>query len=231
MEVRQFRYSADNLAYVVFGREMCIAVDGGATEDILLFLRNRGLRLDIVTNTHSHGDHTCGNRALLSNSDARYVPASELASLGSLDVEGAALEIVSTPGHTADSVCLLGEGFLLSGDTLFNGKVGRCFTGDVKGLFDSIGKLLELPEGTLVLGGHDYVHEYMEFARMIEPGNASIDAYLDRYDPENLSATLAQEKGVDPFLRLEEPDVVAFLEVRGLPASSRFQRFSSLLTL
>ena len=87
---------------------------------------------------------------------------------------------------------------------------------------------MELPQDTLVMGGHDYVQEYMDFARMIQPNNRAIDSYLGRYDPEDISYTLAEEKEVDPFLRLDEGDVISFLESRGLPSSTPLQRFTSL---
>lgn len=229
MRVRQFRYSLDNLGYLVFGDKSAIAVDGGAVADIMSFLQKEGLRLLVVTNTHSHADHTSGNAELMERTGARYLPAPELPGIGELELDGSFLKIVHTPGHTGDSVCFRGDGFLLSGDTLFNGKVGRCFTGDTKEFFHSIEKLLALPGETVVYGGHDYVEEYMEFARTVEPSNPHIDRYLLNYHPEHVHASLADERSVDPFLRLDQPSVVSFLNERDLPASTRLQRFASLL--
>lgn len=229
MRARQFRYGMDNLGYLVFEDSSAIAVDGGAVDDIMSFLDRNGLELLVVTNTHSHSDHTCGNRELMERTGARYIPAPELADIEKLDLEGSTLEVIRTPGHTGDSVCLRGDGFLLSGDTLFNGKVGRCFTGDTEVFFDSIEKLMALPEDTVVYGGHDYVEEYMEFARTVEPSNPHIDRYLLNYHPEHVHAALADERKVDPFLRLDQPSVVSFLKKRGLPADTRLQRFTSLL--
>ncbi|MFO8184787.1 MAG: MBL fold metallo-hydrolase [Candidatus Aegiribacteria sp.] len=229
MKARQFRYAADNLGYLICGDTSAIAVDGGAAADILSFLEKSGLRLSVITNTHGHGDHTCGNAELMESTGARYLPASELPGIGELSLDGSSLEIIHTPGHTGDSVCFRGDGFLLSGDTLFNGKVGRCFTGDTKTFYDSIERILSLPGDTVVYGGHDYVEEYMEFARTVEPSNPHIDGYLLNYHPEHVHATLEEERKVDPFLRLDQPSVVSFLKKRGLPASTRLQRFTSLL--
>lgn len=231
MRIKQFGYSADNLGYLLYGERSAVAIDGGAYQKMLSFLQKHGLELKIITNTHSHGDHTCGNRELASATDAEFIDAGELPSKGSLELEGSRIDIIHTPGHTADSVCFYSAGILISGDTLFNGKVGRCFTGDIRGFYKSIGKLLELPGGTLVYGGHDYVEEYLDFARMVEPSNSFIDDYLRRYDPAFVFASLEDEMKVDPFLRLAEPAVVSFLSGRDLPASTEYQRWESLMSL
>jgi len=67
------------------------------------------------------------------------------------------LEVVHTPGHTPGSICLLGEGHLFSGDTLFSGSVGRSDFpgGDARALRRSIGeRLTPLPDETVVHPGH-----------------------------------------------------------------------------
>jgi len=231
MELRQFPYGRDNLGYLVYGDNEAMAVDGGAVEDVLSFLEREGLSLSLVTNTHSHGDHTCGNRGLLEATGADHVTVSELLSLAAVRLEDETLDVIHTPGHTADSVCLQGDGFLLSGDTLLNGRVGRCFTGDTEALFDSVGRLMELPDDTRVYGGHDYVEEYMDFAREVEPANPYIDRYLKMYRRNGVGASMEWEKRVDPFLRLSRPEIAAFLSDMGLAAGTAMQRFVSLLSV
>ncbi|NOQ22382.1 MAG: MBL fold metallo-hydrolase [Candidatus Aegiribacteria sp.] len=231
MKVKQFRYSADNLGYLIYGEESAIAVDGGAFEQMLSFIEEHCLELRIVTNTHSHGDHTCGNRELAEATEAEFINVGELPSRRTLPLEGSRIDIIHTPGHTADSVCFYIPGILVSGDTLFNGKVGRCFTGDIRTFYKSIRKLLELPGDTVIYGGHDYVREYLEFARMVEPSNSFINAYLRRYDPTHVFASLEEELKVDPFLRLNEPSVTSFLKSRNLPVSTEYQRWESLMSL
>lgn len=75
-------------------------------------------------------------------------------SLGEAD-----LHVLETPGHTPGSVCLLvpSEGKLIAGDTLFRESIGRTDLpgGDTKAILSSIhGKLLVLPEETVVIPGH-----------------------------------------------------------------------------
>ena len=231
MQVRQFRYSSDNLGYLVYGTHSAVAVDGGAAEAILSFVNQRGLNLAYVTNTHSHPDHRLGNQALLERSAARYLDFETLRAEEAVVIDGERLNVMHTPGHTQDSVCFYFKGVLLSGDTLFNGKVGRCFTGDAEAFFESIRKILQFPDETWVYAGHDYVEEYMAFARSLEPDNPNIDAYLEKYDPAHVVFSLGEEKKVDPFLRFDDEKIIGLLKERGLSVETSLDRWKSLLSL
>ncbi|MBO7406468.1 MAG: MBL fold metallo-hydrolase [Clostridia bacterium] len=64
--------------------------------------------------------------------------------------------VLHTPGHTEGGICLLGGGYLFSGDTLFYDSFGRTDLGrgDMDTLGDSLHRLFTLPEETIVLPGH-----------------------------------------------------------------------------
>ena len=68
------------------------------------------------------------------------------------------LEVIKTPGHTPGSVCLYSkeDNLLFSGDTLFKDLRGRTDFkyGSTKKIFESLRKLMELPEDTDVFSGH-----------------------------------------------------------------------------
>ncbi len=74
MGIRQFRYSSDNLGYLVYGDKSALAIDGGAVRPILDFVEGRGLQLKYVANTHKHPDHTVGTGDLVKLSGAGYLP-------------------------------------------------------------------------------------------------------------------------------------------------------------
>ena len=231
MKTVQFRYGKDNLGYLIHGREYAIAVDGGAVGEIIHYLKDKRLKLEFVTNTHSHGDHTCGNRELLGVTGAEFIDVETLPELGSIQLESSEIEVIPTPGHTADSICFHTDGVLLSGDTLFNGKVGRCFTGDIRSFFLSIKKILALPDETVIYAGHDYVLEYLETAQELEPANPFISVYRRAYSPDLVKSTLEEEKRIDPFIRFNEPEIKELLIRRNLPVATEFNRFSSMLSL
>ena len=231
MKTRQFRYSADNFGYLVHGQQFALAIDGGATRAMLAYLKAQNLELKIVTNTHGHADHTSGNRGLLAATGADYIDHRQWSDKKSLVLENENIDVISTPGHTADSVCFLAGPALIAGDTLFNGTVGNCFSGDLNAFFRSIKKLLELPDRTVVYAGHDYVKASMIFARSLEPGNPAIDRFLEAYDPGHVFSTLQEERRINPYLKFNDPAIAAVLERRGLPVETELERWQSLMSL
>jgi hydroxyacylglutathione hydrolase len=178
LKVKQFRYGADNLGYLVYGTGNGMAVDGGAADGILSFIGEHHLTLKYVANTHDHQDHTSGNNALLAATNARLLSGADLPDGGRIALDGGKIRIIHTPGHTEESRSFQVDKFLLGGDTLFNGTIGNCFSGDLEGFYHSIRKLMELPDETVVYAGHDYVKASMAFARRLEPGNRAIGAFL-----------------------------------------------------
>jgi hydroxyacylglutathione hydrolase len=232
MYIEQFRYSADNLAYLAWNEAGAVAVDGGAVEEIRSFLVERSIPLRYVTNTHRHYDHTLGNEALLAVTGARFVDPGTIPDGGGIDLGGESLRVCRTPGHTEDSVCFLSGSTLLTGDTLFNGTVGNCFSGDLLGFLRSIRRLLEFPGETLVLAGHDYVRDSLLFARRLEPANLpALEAYWRTYDPAFVCSSLREERTTNPYLRFNDPGIVAVLRERRLPAATEEERWLSLMSI
>ena len=228
MKVLQFRYGLDNLSYLVHGSRAAVVIDGGAVEEILAYLESGDLELGFVTNTHSHPDHTMGNQALLEATRADYLDFDALIDKPVLDLGEGEVRVIPTPGHTRDSVVFhLGNAFI-SGDTLFSGTVGNCFSGDYEGFLASIKKLMEYPDDTVIYAGHDYVHEAMEATLRLEPDNPEVDAYLKRFDPAHIRSTLKEEYQVNRFLRFNDLKIISLLETRGLPVGTELERWESL---
>jgi hydroxyacylglutathione hydrolase len=230
LKVKQFRYGADNLGYLICGATGGMAVDGGAAEAILSYVDEHHLRLLYIANTHNHKDHTSGNAALLSGSQARLLTGEDLQQ-GSFEFTGQNVRIIPTPGHTKDSLCFYTGNALVAGDTLFNGTIGNCFSGDLEGFYQSIRKLMALPEETVVYAGHDYVRDSMAFARHLEPGNRAIGDFLKHYDPNHVFSTLADERKINPYFRFNEPSIVTLLARLGLPRGTDWERWQSLMSI
>lgn len=150
-----------------------------------------GLKIKYLIITHDHPDHVNGNEYVLSHCDAELVSAS----LGAGTTDGQqlflgdlSLRIISTPGHTVDSICILVKDCLLTGDTLFVGKVGGTFTDeDALAEYTSLhDKLLVLDNKITVYPGHDY-------------GNDKI-------------STIGYERAHNPFLLCKSFDDFLFLK-------------------
>ncbi len=231
MEIKQFRYLSDNLGYLIYSGSRGVAVDGGAVDQILLFCNENGIEIKIVTNTHSHHDHVTGNRDLLKKTKARFVDCRQIDSDQTLEVGDEHLEVFPTPGHTSDSICFAGPGFLVTGDTLFNGTVGNCFSGDLKAFYRSLKRLTAYPESTKIYAGHDYVQDSMKYAKIIEPDNPYIDRFSAQYSRDPVVSALADELKVNPYIRFDAPEMIENLKKRGQYNSDEFERFKVIMEL
>ena len=130
------------------------------------------------------------------------------------------LEVLDTPGHTRSHVCLLAHGdspALFCGDTLFNAGAGNCHNGGDPGLLYEtfVNQLAKLPDETRVFPGHEYMARNLAFTIDREPGNdeaARALAIARAHDPAQARVTtLGEEKRVNAFLRLTNPEIVGKL--------------------
>lgn len=123
------------------------------SEPLLKRIKDLGLKVKYIINTHGHGDHIGGNKwfkdhlgcplaihrldaamlldnrknfSLYMDSPVEPVAADLILEDGmELDFASRKLRIIHTPGHTPGCICLLVEKFLISGDTLFEQSIGR----------------------------------------------------------------------------------------------------------
>jgi glyoxylase-like metal-dependent hydrolase (beta-lactamase superfamily II) len=163
-----------------------LVIDPGADpEAILKEVEKDGLKLRYIINTHGHGDHIGANAALKEHTGAAIlIHAADAPMLTSavknlsswlnggvvsppadrtlMDGEeircgDVAFRVLATPGHTPGGISILGPGVVFTGDTLFQGSIGRTDFpgGSFSVLLRSIReKLLTLPDETTVYPGH-----------------------------------------------------------------------------
>jgi hydroxyacylglutathione hydrolase len=229
MYIQQVKYSKDNLGYLLYSAGEGIAIDAGGVEETLAFAQENDICIKYVSNTHSHYDHTPGNKALLQHTAAKFIDCCQLKSDQVITLGQKKLELIPTPGHTDDSITFKTDEFMITGDTLFNGTVGNCFSGDLQAFFNSLERLISFPRDIKIYGGHDYVLESMTVAKLIEKDNPYIEEYLKRYNPDLIVSTLADELKVNPYIRFNAPDIITLLEENNLPADTAFERFTSLM--
>jgi sulfur dioxygenase len=129
------------------------------------------LKLVKAVDTHMHADHITGLGALRDRTQCITVMGEQskvdvvsmrLAEGDKLTIEGMALDVLYTPGHTDDSYCFTMADRVFTGDTLLIRGTGRTDfqNGDPRAQFDSIfNKLLRLPDEIMVFPAHDYKGE------------------------------------------------------------------------
>ena len=231
MKIKQFFYGGDNLGYLLHGKNHALAIDGGAADAIWTYVQDHHLTLTHVTNTHGHADHTTGTDRLAALSGARRLDHHAFTDGQTIVLENETITVRLTPGHTMDSVVFATDAFLVTGDTLFNGTVGNCFSGDLAAFYRSISTLMDYPGHLRVYAGHDYVMDALAFARHLTPGNPAIEGYAARYDRAHVVSTLDDERAVNPYLRYNAPDMIALLESRGLPTETEIQRWEGIMSI
>jgi len=159
-------------SYLVGCGESCAAAlidpEASQIDRYLAQAARDGLRIHFIIDTHTHADHFSASRELARQlgvptvmhraSPARMVDMrvddGELIVVGKLR-----LQVLHTPGHTGDSMCLLAEDRVFTGDTLLIGATGRTDMpgGDPEALYDSLFKrVLHLDPALKVYPAHDY---------------------------------------------------------------------------
>ena len=170
MFFKQIKHRGDNFSYVIADESSkeAVVVDPSFNADVIISLiQNQGFTVKYIVNTHHHQDHSAGNTEIKSSTGSKIV-AHKIAKIDqdieveggdSLKVGGIIIEVIHTPGHCPDSICLLFDGKLLTGDTLFVGECGRTDLpgGSPKALYNSFfQKLMTLDDDIEVYPGHDY---------------------------------------------------------------------------
>src|SRR5476651_1094 len=211
------------------------------------------LRLVKAVDTHMHADHITGIGALrdrthcitvMGENTKADVVSMRLAEGDKLSIDGVSMDVLYTPGHTDDSYSFLMADRVFTGDTLLIRGTGRTDfqNGDARMQYESIfGKLLRLPDDTLVFPAHDYkgdtvstigeekrynprlqiktVDEYVALMASLKLPNPKM---MDVAVPSNMKVGLAQQEiarrgwaldAVSAIAMMNRPDV-GFVDLR-----------------
>ena len=177
--------------YILSNDTEAVVIDPGYEPDIILDALE-GKELKAILLTHGHFDHVGAVKELVAETGCKvYIHAADLSlppmiTAGQLyythtyaegdtvsPIEGAALHVLHTPGHTPGSVCLLLGDQMFSGDTLFEGSCGR----------------MDLPGG-------DQLQMHQSLNRLV-----SLQADYHIHPGHGGSTTLAAEKRYNPYMR------------------------------
>ncbi|MFB5628577.1 MAG: MBL fold metallo-hydrolase [Nitrosarchaeum sp.] len=130
-------------------------------------IKRNNLKIKYIVNTHHHFDHTLGNEAIVKSTNAKIIQHEKSELKHDITVKdgdviefgNSKLTVLHTPGHSKDSICLIGDGKIFSGDTLFVGNCGRIDLpgGSSRDLYHSLFNILYSLNDELVLySGHNY---------------------------------------------------------------------------
>jgi hydroxyacylglutathione hydrolase len=211
---------ADNYIWLVHDPDSgeTAVVDPGDPVPVLAEAERRGWTIGQVWNTHKHWDHTDGNIAVKAATGCTiWGPAGEeapgrdvaLADGDEIRLGDHVGRAVAIPGHTLGHIALVfdEERVAFVGDTLFAMGCGRVFEGTPQQMYDSLQRLMALPDDTRLYCGHEYTLANGRFAAHAEPGNTRIADRLARVEQMRaqgkvtLPTTVAEERATNPFAR------------------------------
>ena len=230
MLFRQLFYQTSGTYYYMLasrrgGEAMIIDPVLEKVDRYLQLVRELDLKLVKAVDTHLHADHITGLGALRDKTQCITVMGEQtkadvvsmrLADGDKLTIEGLTLDVIYTPGHTDDSYSFVMPDRVFTGDTLLIRGTGRTDfqNGDPRAQYESIfGRLLKLPDATLVYPAHDYkgdtvstiaeektfnprlqvksVEEYVALMNNLKLGNPKM---MDVAVPANMKVGLHQEE-------------------------------------
>ncbi len=249
LEMRVIPCLRDNYAYLLHepqsGRTAVVDVPDQAP--ILDMLAATGWRLSDILITHHHDDHIGGVPRLREDTGAQvWGAAADAHRLPPLDHALAPGDpvplgaetgtVIDVPGHTIGHIAFHfpDSRLAFTADSLMALGCGRLFEGTPAQMWDSLTRLMDLPDDTRICSGHDYSKANAAFARSVDPDNPDLEARIaqmarDRDEGAPMAvATLALEKATNPFLRAGqgylkaghgksgETDLAMFAHLRGL---------------
>ncbi|MEB3024396.1 MULTISPECIES: MBL fold metallo-hydrolase [unclassified Parvimonas] len=172
---------------------------GGDSDDIIKFVDKENIKLEFILLTHGHADHigavkiikekydlpiytSINEKDLLEdpilNLSKSIPPFKDIELIADrwlydeeiIDFYGEKLYIMETPGHTIGSICILMDGVIFSGDTLFRMSIGRSDlpTGSFDEIINSVKKLYNLKKDYRILPGHG-AESNLQFERENNP--------------------------------------------------------------
>lgn len=236
MQIYRLNALSDNYIFLLHdaASQTAAVVDPAEAAPVLAQLEALGASLVAIFNTHHHGDHVGGNRALLERypqavvyggaADRGRIPGQQVFLDGGDTVAfaGRSAQVLFVPGHTRAHIAYYfapadpqGWGDLFCGDTLFAGGCGRLFEGSPAQMVASLTQLRGLSDRTWIWCAHEYTLNNLTFALTVDRGNLALQQRFEQVSAARqqqqatVPSTLALEKATNPFLRWDEPAVQA----------------------
>ena len=244
IDIFQFPCRSDNFGVLVHRGDTTISIDAPEESQILAALDEKGWTLTHILTTHHHGDHVEANAALKARfgvtiigpeREKAKIPGIDLAVSGgeTLDVGGIRVEVIDTPGHTLGEISYFmpDARTVFAADALFSLGCGRLFEGDAAMMWESLQRLRELPDDTMLYCGHEYTATNARCAIAIDPGNLSLQERVREVETlrvegkATIPVRLGDEKRANPFLRA---DVAELKEAMGMADADPADVFAAI---
>jgi len=244
-EYYQFTYGNDNYGVLIHDKSSneTACVDAGDSKAYLTALKETEWSLTQIWITHHHSDHTEGLAEIKAETGAVVYGPSNFPGIDQVlrDSEvfffsGAPVHVIWTPGHTLDMLnfYIKSEETIFTGDTLFVMGCGRLFEGTPEQMYESLVRLMELPDQTLIYCSHEYTLASTNFALSVDFLNKelikrhNIIANIVSKGEPTVPTTMGKELKTNPFLRFSDNNIREHL---GMLKASNVEVFTKLREL
>ncbi|OOF68267.1 hydroxyacylglutathione hydrolase [Rodentibacter caecimuris] len=224
----------DNYIWV-YAREHypVLIIDIPETPALFAFLKRQHLSVEALLITHNHSDHIQGiaefkrcypDVPVYASAECVDKGATHIINEGEISTPHYCIQVIPTGGHTAQHVSFLVDNHLFCGDTLFSAGCGRVFTGNYQQMFDSLQRLKQLDDKTVVCPAHEYTLGNLAFAETVLTDKSAVEnqkVLVRRLRKENkpsLPTNMERERIINPFLQAK--NIEEFIRLR--QAKDRF---------
>ena len=223
MNIQSIKAYSDNYIWLIATNEGNLVIDPGEAAPVINYMHQHSLGLTDILITHHHYDHVGGVMELKKDIAGKVIGPKndQIEGLDEHVIQGMVVKscglkfnVIEIPGHTLDHIAYYladpQQPRLFCGDTLFSGGCGRVFEGTYEQMYQSLEKLKDLPDNTLVYSAHEYTLANLQFAKEVEVNNYYILEYIEvcqkkiELDLPTLPSSIAIEKKVNPFMRCSE---------------------------
>lgn len=229
LQIHQFPCLSDNYGFLIHDPASgeTAAIDTPDAKEYLKQAEAKGWAITHIWNTHWHPDHAGGNEAIkeitgctiLSPAEVEgKFPIDQIVSHGDTVTLGEyQAQVIDVSGHTNGHIAfhIPEAGVAFVGDSVFALGCGRMFEGEPKQFWESLSRIKALPPETMLYCAHEYTLANAEFAVHADPENKQLQAYaalvvsMRNQDEPTVPTQLARELETNPFLRADDPAIMA----------------------
>jgi len=216
----------DNIIWIWVKDNEAVVIDPAISQPVISWLKNNGVKLNCILQTHHHSDHIGGTKSLIkkwpnvkviaSSKEKKRIPFQNVSVKDgeTLNILGEEVNIIEVLGHTSSHIAFFLNGknpVLFIGDTLFSGGCGRIFEGTYQQMYSSLERIKSLPKNTLIYCAHEYTKSNILWALNLKPKDQDIKNKLSEVEKK-----LSLNELTIPFLLDEEMKINLFLRAKNL---------------